>query len=471
MVLCMVVIYLAAMILIGYVYKQKAGQDEESFLVADRSISTFIGGGALAATYTSTSGFLGLLGMSYVYGISPPIWGNIGLLIGFLIAMVFLAPQFRGTKVSTFPQYFEQRYDKRIRAIAAVVTLVTMIVYMIAQIQGGAYAFQSMIGVSYPYAVVIIGIVFIVYVALGGSYASIMTSFFQNIMMILAMGIVALYVVFTQDWGSMVSQAVQNNTALLDHWGSAGPVFALSFGLLLGLGTFSSPHVTIRFASAKNEEVAKKTTASAIFWLSIFYLLTLPVVMFIVANYTGLKNPDMGYFILIGDKFPKIIVGFCVASVLAAAMSTTSSQLIAAAASVTNDLHSVYFQRQLPRERVMKLTRWAVVIIGIITILLTLRPPALIALVMALAQSLMVGAFLVPLMLGIWWRKTTANAALAGMIAGFGVAALTHPSLHLVKLPSPFLVAPIGALVSLVIMIVVSLLEHGSSTSKSCKSA
>lgn len=458
-VILMVIIYLTAMILIGLIYRKKASSDGSGYLVANRSISSFIGGGALASTYSSTSGFLGTLGLIYVSGLAPTIWGQLGLLLGFTVSAVFVAPKLRGRGLSTFSEFFGKRYSQKVRTIAALVTFITMFVYIIAQLQGGAYAMQFVLGIPYSVAVLLIGAIFIAYVALGGSYASIVSSFIQNLMMVTAMVTVALVAIFSQSWDATYSNAVNHKPFLFDIWGAQGPLFSLSFGLLLGLGVMCAPHVSVLFLSARDVKTAKRTTAAATTYLSIFFASTFFVGSYIVARFPDLQNPDLGYFAAI-ETLPSIIFGLFVAAVIAAAMSTTDAQLLSAASAITNDLYQSVSGKTLSKKKTVFITRLTVLIVGVLATLVTLNPPGLIVLVMALAQSLMVGAFLGPLLLGIWWRKTTTSAAFYGMIGGFLVAMLTHPVIHLVALPSPFLSGPIGALVSLIIMVTVTLREN-----------
>lgn len=470
MILTMVVIYLVAMILIGFVFRKKAGTGEESFLVADRSIPTWLGGGALASTYTSTSGFLGILGLMYASGVAPALWGNLGLLLGFITAMVFVAPRVRKLGIVSFPQFFEKRFGKRVRAVAAFVTVITMFVYMIAQIQGGAYAVQFVLGINYEMAVVVIGLVFVAYVALGGSFAAIASSFWQNLMMMSAMVVVALAVILSQDWSQTVSSATNNNPVSVDIWGGPGPIFSLSFGLLLALGAICSPHVVIRYSAAKDEKTAVRTTSSAITYMSIFYLATIFVGLYLIGNFSELSNPDMGYFLIVEQMLPKIIIGIFVASVIAAAMSTTDAQLLTAAAAITSDLYPILFKKELSQDKAVKFTRWITIIIGVLAILVTLRPNELIFLIMALAQSLTIGAFLSPLLLGLWWKKTTTQGAFIGMIGGFLAATFLSPEMNLVTLPSPFLSGPAGALVSLILTVAISLAQKNTTTSSQAES-
>ncbi|MBM7632286.1 sodium:solute symporter family protein [Geomicrobium sediminis] len=453
-----IVLYLLAMIMIGFIYKKKASQDEVNFLVAGRSMGITIGGGALASTYASTSSFLGTLGAMHVFGIGFGLWQNIGVIIGFAVAAVFIAPRFRSFSSLSFSQFFEQRFDKRVRGFAAFVTVITMFVYMLAQIQGGALAMQFVLGVEYWIGVIVLGVVFITYVIMGGSHSSVIASFIQFCMMMVAMITVAVVVFIAQPWAETATTVVANHgTSAFHIFGTEGPLYALSSGFMMTLGIMSAPHVYMMFMFTKTEKVARKTTALATSYLSVFYFSLLIVGSYIIATYPNLENSDMGYFYVL-DMLPAVLIGLFIAAVLAAAMSSTDAQLLSATSAITNDLYRIFTGKTISQNRIVFVNRCVALVIGILAILVTLNPPDLIMFVMALAQSLMIGAFFVPLVLGLFWKRATADAAFLGMISGFIVTV----SLQFIPMPTPFLGGPIGAIVSLIVIVSVSLRSHQS---------
>ncbi|MDQ0252817.1 SSS family transporter [Evansella vedderi] len=450
-------VYLICMVIIGFLYRKKASKGMESYLVADRSMGPIIGGGALASTYASTSSFLGSLGAMYVFGISFGLWQNTGVLIGFLISSLFLAPKFRKFGLVSFSQFFESRYDKRVRGVGALITIATMFVYIMVQLQGGAYAMQFVLGTTFSQGVIIIGSIFIIYVVLGGSHSSIKASFIQFLMMVIAMFSVVMVAIFSNPWGEITTQALATEPAFFNLWGSQGVLYSLSVGLMMSLGVMSSPHVYMMYMVTKSEKVAQKTTALATTYLSLFYFSLLFVAVYIMSQFPSIENPDMGYFYTL-DVFPAVIVGLFIAAVLAAAMSSTDAQLLNATGAITNDIYSVIYGKPISSSKVVLINRVIAVILGSLAIIVSLNPPQLILFVMALAQSMMIGAFLVPLVLGLWWKKATANGALAGMFGGFGIALITQ----FIPMPNPFLGGPLGAIVSLIIMVSVSLMDKSN---------
>ncbi|SDI16960.1 sodium:solute symporter family protein [Alteribacillus bidgolensis] len=456
-ILIVVIVYLLAMVVIGFLYSKKASQDGESFLVANRNMGSFLGGGSLASTYASTSSFLGTLGAMYAFGVAFGLWQNAGVLIGFTLATIFIAPKFRAYGSLSFSQFFELRYNKKVRFVSAIVTIVAMFVYIMAQLQGGAYAIQYVLGINYWVGVLLIGAVFILYVVLGGSHSSIIASFTQFVMMMIAMLTVTAVTIIVEPWGNTTSLALENDPVMLNLWGNEGPFYSISIFFMMILGAMSAPQVYLMYMFSKSNKVAQKNSALATTYLSIFYFILLLVGVFIIGNFPNLENPDMGYFHTL-DMLPTVVAGVFVAAVLAAAMSSTDAMLLNATSAITNDLYSIISGKTLSNNVVVFVNRIVASIIGIIAILVTLNPPNLILLVMALAQSLMIGAFLIPLVLGLWWKKATAKAALAGMIGGFSVAVIAQ----FIPLPTPFIGGPLGALTSLILMVIVSHKERKS---------
>ncbi|GAA0429365.1 sodium/proline symporter PutP [Lentibacillus halophilus] len=451
-IIVIVILYLAAMIFIGFLYRNKASKDGENFLVADRSMGPRLGGGALASTYASTSSFLGTLGAMYAFGVAFGLWQNAGVIIGFALATIFIAPKFRSYGALSFSQFFEMRYNKKVRFVSAIVTIVAMFVYILAQLQGGAYAVQYVLGIDYWIGVLVIGAVFITYVVMGGSHSSIMASFIQFIMMAVSMITVAIVVLNAEPWGSSTAQALQNKPLVFDLKGEEGLLYAISCFIMMTLGAMSAPYVYLMYMFSKSNKSAQTTSALATTYLSIFYFVLLIVGVYIIANFPNLDNPDMGYFHTL-DLLPTIVAGIFVAAVLAAAMSSTDAMLLNATSAITNDIYSIIAGKHLSSDVVVFVNRIVAVIIGVIAVLVTLNPPDLILLVMALAQSLMIGAFLVPLVLGLWWEKATSQGALAGMIGGFAVTVIAQ----IVPMPTPFIGGPLGAITSLILMVIISM--------------
>lgn len=455
MIIGIIIFYLGAMVAVGFAYRKRASQDTENYLVAGRSMGPVIGSGVLASSYASTSSFLGTLGAMYALGIAFGMWQNLGAITGFALAAIFIAPRFRKYMPLSFAEFFEKRYDNRVRFVAACVTVVAMFVYLLIQLQGGAYAMSYVLGVEHHIGVMVIGVILLTYVGLGGSHSSKMANFIQFSMMMIAMLTVTVVALVVQPWGTTVSEALSNESFAFDLGGDFGLFAGVSVTLMMALGVISSPHVYLIFMWAKSAKAAQQTAALSTTWLAIFYTILLFVGAYIIATYLGLEDPDMGYFEVL-NLLPLVLIGIFVAAVLAAAMSTADTQLLNATSAITNDLFQAFKGRPIDARRRVTVNRIVMLFIGVGAIIFALDPPELILWLLAVAQSIMIGAFLMPIVLGLFWKKATATAALAGMLAGFAVAVATQ----FLPMPNEFIGGPIAGLVSFVVMVAVSVSQH-----------
>ena len=156
----MLILYLVVMLYIGYYFRKTAGKSEDSYLVADRKIGSLVGGAAFASNYTSTSGFLGSIGFAYATGIAAFSWVNISLGIGGILSLLLVAPFLRRSGLTTFPDFFDKRYGKEIKAICAIITVIIMYIYIIAQLKGGALVAQYIFNLPYWVGVLVVAGVF-----------------------------------------------------------------------------------------------------------------------------------------------------------------------------------------------------------------------------------------------------------------------------------------------------------------------
>ena len=203
----MLILYLATMLYIGFYFRKMAGKSEDSYLVADRRIGPIIGGAAFASNYTSTSGFLGAMGLAYGTGIAALSFVNISLGIGGILSMLLIAPFLRRTGLTTFPDFFEKRYGKEMKAVSAVITAIIMYIYIIAQLKGGALVAQYIFNLPYWIGILVVAGVFIIYVTFGGMYAATWTGVIQFSMMLTAMVVVFIAVLIKfGGWNPMVNQ-------------------------------------------------------------------------------------------------------------------------------------------------------------------------------------------------------------------------------------------------------------------------
>lgn len=457
LVLIVTILYILLMIGIGFYYRDNA-DSESGFLVAGRSIGPWIGGGALAVTFMSTSSLLGVVSAGYRVGISWAIFGGLGAVAAFIFAMVYLGPQLRDLSVETLPEYFDARFGVQSKRVAALTIGIVMTVYLIAQVRGGALVAQYILDVSYTQGVLLVTAVFILYTLLGGMYAITLTSFIQACLLLV--GVMVVSVAGIIDIGGPVAffaQVEQNAEFYFTNSGKIGLDFGLTFAGLIFLAVLSSPHVIFRYFASKDGDTARRSAAVASLFSGMFYFAVAIPPALVALTVSGISNPDNAFLVLSQQLFSAngLVVGLIFAAILAAAMSSADAMLMNAASSLVYDLGADIFDRE--DEDLTPYVRGVALLIGILVALLTINPPGLILAIVIMALGLFIGAFFAPLMFGLWLDERSDSAGVAGMVSGLVTVTAIHPEtgIFLPNLPSPA-AGIVGVIVSTVIFFVVN---------------
>jgi len=199
-------------------------------------------------------------------------------------------------------------------------------------------------------------------------------------------------------------------------------LLTLIFGV--GIGVLAQPQLVVRYLSAKSEKALKK----AIPYGGIFILLMTftafsigPLCNVLMAEnglfYPG--SPDKVVPLVIEEVFPQWFVFLFLFAVLAAAMSTASALFHTAGASIGRDVYEKGMKRKGSSEKSIKITRIATIGIVIATLIISLNPPDVVAIMTAFFFGLMAVTFLAPYTLMLYWKKISRAGAWAGMLGGF----------------------------------------------------
>lgn len=458
-----IVIYLVAMIGIGVYYVKRASLSESDFYVAGRSISGFWGGLAIASDYTSAGTLVAGVGLALKFGgWGLFIWPCLTIIFGFLLFAFTLGPSLHRKKFTTLPDFFEQHGSLTLRAVASFIILFIMGVYLIVQLKAGGLIGEYVLGISYEYSVVIMGATYIIYVFLGGMASSIWTGVVQMIMMLLAVVLLAVSsLVHTGGLAPMMLTAAEKAPWFMTVTGKIGVEFPVTYGFIMMFIMLSMPHVLMRGFSARTETDARRTFLWGGFWTGVFYLFFLLVLVAMVTIVMPNDRPDMAWILLTGEVLPsRIMVGFALASLLAATMSTTSAQLMAASSAISHDIYDKILKRrkEISPDRLAKIARISSLAVGISTIAIALDPPLLVGKMLILAGSLAGASFVVPLFAGLYWHRANKYSIGAAMIGGFCSVILTHPIFNIFPLEPQTWPGIIGVGVSAALMIIVSFL-------------
>lgn len=460
-------IYLATMILIGYLAYRKTS-DHEGYMLAGRGLPPSVA--ALSAGASDMSGWLimGLPGAVYASGLIEA-WIAIGLCLGAYSSWFFIAPRLRAyTEVSrnsiTIPSFLQNRLrdnSKTLRLTAGIIILVFFTIYCSSGMVAGGTFYESAFDGDYVTGMLIVVLVTLVYTLFGGFLGASMTDVVQGIMIFAALVLVPIITILrVGGWDETKTIIDDVDPALFSFFGdgslaTGALIVAIISGLGWGLGYYGQPHIIIRYMALRSPHEAGTARRIGVSWQVISMAGTVVAGLAGVAYFTEFggapTNSETVVLLLAQVLFHPLIAGFVLAAVLAAIMSTLSSQLIVCSSALVEDIYRV-FRKTPPDDRVLViLGRVAVLGVTIIAVLLSLNPSDTILGLVGFAWAGFGAAFGPIVFLALFWRKLTRQGTLAGMVTGavavFAWDALDTDLYELV--PAFFLALAVTVIVSL----------------------
>jgi len=420
------VLYLAGLAWIGIATGRRT-RDTADYAIGGRTIGPWVTALSFVAAYFSSVLIIGGGGFGYKFGMAT-IWiGAVNVLVGCFICWVVLGKRVRLVSerlgVMTISGLFQERYgspDSRI--FSAAIIFLFLIIYNVSVLKGMANAIEVLMNVPYWGGVLLSGFVIIFYVAVGGYLAVVWTSFLQAWVMIAGLILLTLFSLNAVGGVSNLHQRLAEiDPGLLSTpglWGWAGLV---SFCLVVSLGTWGMPQLVIRFYSIKDTRVLRLGTVVVTLGACVALL---PYFNGAIARvlYPSLPSPDLAIPTLTRDILPPLWGAVFLAGVIAAGMSTFAGVLIIISSSLIKDIAEKGLSIHLEPARELRLTRLTSAGVGLISLAVALRPPALILVLTAFAWAVIASTNLWPLLFGIYWRRTNRAGAFASMVLGSATA-------------------------------------------------
>ena len=442
---------------LGITYKAAMGTKSASdFYAAGGGISAGTNSLAIAGDYMSAASFLGISGLVYTSGFDGLIYST-GFLVGWPIVLFLIAERLRNLGKFTFADVASFRLDQTsVRIISATGTLVVVAFYLIAQMVGAGKLIQLLFGLPYLYAVIIVGVLMIVYVAFGGMKA---TTWVQVIKACLLLGgatFMAGAVLFKYGFNpeALFSAAVATHPkgdAIMAPGGLVNnPIEAISLGMGLMFGTAGLPHILMRFFTVSDAQAARKSVFYATGLIGYFYILTFIIgfggIALLMSDPVYFKLGPAGAFDKIKDMVGgtnmvavnlanavggPYFLGFISAVAFATILAVVAGLTLAGASAVSHDLYAQVFARGRTTEAAeVRLSKIAAVAIGIVAIFLGyVFENQNVAFMVGLAFSVAASCNFPVLAMSILWRGTTTWGALigglVGLIAAVGMVVLS----------------------------------------------
>lgn len=427
-------IFLIAMVAIGIKFYNKT-DDLSDYLLGGREIHPFVA--AMSAQATDMSGWLlmGLPGLAWAVftGTAEAIWTIIGLWIGTYLNWLFVAKRLRlytaKVEALTVPDYFEYRFrdEKHIlRSVSSLFIVIIFLIYMASQFCAGGKLFSSIFGMPYMAGVILGAAIILAYTALGGFAAVCWTDTIMGLIMFFALIIVPFVGVGAVGGWDQVMNGINSTT---DEIFSFLPrtaekkvdILLLSSALGWAFGYFGHPGIHARFMSISNPEEIKISRRCAMVWVSITMAAAVFIGMVGRALYPNIADPENVFITMINNLCHPVLAGILLTAVLGAIMSTASSQLLVSASSISKDIYGTIFRKNASSQELVWVSRVTVAVISVIAVVMASNPGGNIFNLVSCAWSGFGAAFGPVILLSLFWKKTSRQGAIAGMIVG-GVA-------------------------------------------------
>lgn len=408
----------------------KKTKTTSEFYAANRNITGFQNGLALAGDYMSAASFLGIAGMVAMKGYDGLIY-SIGFLVGWPVIMFLIAEPLRNLGKYTFADVVAFRLrQKPIRIASSIGSLMTICFYLIAQMVGAGSMIKTLFGLPYEGAVVIVGIVMIGYVTFGGMLA---TTWVQIIKAVLLIGGATLLVLLTlaqfhfNPIELFDQAALKYSDTVLSPGGYISNSWdAISLGLALMLGTAGLPHILMRFYTVPNAKEARKSVFVATGFIGYFYMLTFIIgfgaMVLVGQDVIGSfdKGGNMSALLLSETVGGSVFLGFIGAVAFATILAVVSGLTLSGASTLSHDLYVNVFKNGVANEKgEVRVAKIATVCLGVLAIVLGLVFRGQnVAFMVGLAFSIAASANFPSLLLSILWKRFTTKGATASIVTG-----------------------------------------------------
>jgi sodium/proline symporter len=437
------ILYLAFMVYIGLRY-MKHNKSSEDFFLGGRKIGPWTT--ALSAEASDMSGWLlmGLPGVAYLTGLKEAFWTAVGLEIGTYLNWFFVAKRLRryteecGNAI-TIPEFLTNRFKDKshtISLISVIFILIFFTVYTASGFVACGQLLNTVFNIPYIPAMLIGMIVILAYTMAGGYLAVCATDFIQGTLMFFALIVTAAIMIISLGGPSDANMKVASFGAqFLNPFVDTGTGFGLMqiiSALGWGLGYFGMPHILVRFMGITSDKDIPLSRRIAMVWVTLAFISTLMIGAYAKAYLIkplAAGAQETVFIETLKQMYPAFVGGIFLCAILAAAMSTASSQLLVAVSAFCEDFVSTILKRKLTQKQMVVISRITVLAIAFIAFLMSLNQHSTIFKLVSYAWAGFGATFGPLILLALFWRGATNKGAIAGIIAG-GITVIAWHNLH-----------------------------------------
>lgn len=431
------IIFVGILVYLSYLgYKHTS--DIEDFTIAGSSLGPVVLGLAYAATFFSATTFIGYPGWAYSFGFST-LWIFLTLIIASPLGLIVVAKRARMMNIKqkslSLPDWLGDRYDSDFVRVGTAIVCLFNIFAIASQFAAGAWIFNTLLGIPYNIGLIITMVLVIAYVYAGGSFADIYTDAVQAVLMAVMGVVVFISALWVFDGGftgafteidAVLSAKDPNLVAIVN------PNSLVFYSIPAIIGAF-----IIQFAFSSQPQLFNKVLALKdprdMRKMIITYAVSALAFLFVIfgglyaAVEVTVDHPDQALLEYVMKVFPAIIAAFLGITVIAAAMSTTDGLFVVMSTVIANDIYRKFLvpkgivktDPEIVDEVSLKISRYVVIIVGVLSYLLVLNPPESLGMFLWIGISGVASGTMGPLLAGLFWPKiATKTAAQVSLVSG-----------------------------------------------------
>ena len=417
--------------------KSKTASD---FYTAGGGISGKQNGLAIAGDFMSAATLLGLTAMIYGQGVDGYIY-MVAFFVGWPIILFMMAERLRNFGKFTFADITSYRLNQgKVRTMAAISSLVVVCFYLVAQMVGAGQLIKLLFGLDYNVALVVVGVLMMVYVIFGGMVA---TTWVQIIKacMLLTGGTAIMLLAFSKfgfSFETLTNRAMEVHQLgpklLVPGSLLADPITAISMGLGLMFGIAGLPHILMRFFTVTNAKEARKSVfyASGIiaFFFNVIAFMGVCAIVLVGTDPQFFEGGDIKGKLIGGGNMValhlakaaggNLLLGFLSAVAFATILAVGAGVALAGASAISHDLYArVIMKGKATEEKEIRVSKMATLGLGVVAVLLGMAFEKMnVAFMVALAFGVASCANFPVLFMSMYWRGLTTRGALVGGYLG-----------------------------------------------------
>ncbi|MTI70683.1 MAG: sodium:solute symporter family protein [Firmicutes bacterium] len=451
-----IVLFLVTILWIGLKASKRIFSNDD-YLLAGRKVKKWPLAFSFAATDLGGSGIIGTLALTYSVGFSGGFWTLCA--VPALVVLAFIVPRlFSGLNVTTIPEIFEKRYDKKTRVLVAILHLIGTTMIIAAQNIVASIAISTLTGISFSLALIIATGVFIIYTTAGGLLAVIWTDMLMFFLLIAGVLVTLITLVYEIGGIEQIVNATPEN-----FWGFNGiSMMTVSAWVVMNIFLYSTtqPYIQRVFASRDKSSVKFAYCFTGVTYIVYGIMVTLLGIISYVLN-PNILNSEYGSIETIFQNIPMGLSSLLLVIILSATMSTCSSYLNGCASIFTIDIYKRILNPGANGRTCLRVAKISTLGIAFLSLVISYLPVGIVDIVVY-GNIVYSAIIFFPLIMGLTTKWVNATGAFYSILIGVITVFIYTVFFFDGQIKQLYFIHPIfiASITSLVVLMIVSYLTR-----------